>query len=342
MSGEFVEAPHQDVVLFSRVRLNRNYEDLPFSGKITREYADEVVRRTADAVLGSEQGHAYAMIKLADLSEDARSSLVEHNLISYDLLRFAQRSAALISTGKTVTVMMGEEDHLRLQGLLPGLQLERTAELALSMDEMLSEKYAFAFDSQWGFLTSSPANVGTGMRACVVMHLPALTAAGQMGPIMQAVAKLGLTVRGLYGEGSETLGNLYQMSNQATLGRSEEDVIRSLLAAAGQIAGHERAQREQAEKQDMMKLQDTLLRSMGEMMYARLMPVNEMMRRYSDVRYAASMGYVHASLAELDNLIRELQPGSLAVSAGKLLGSREGEILRAKLLREKLPGLVAN
>ncbi len=342
MPGEYVEAPQQDVVLYSRVRLSRNYEDLPFSAKMTHEHSEEVIRRTTDAVMESPQGHAYALVRLEDLSDDARSSLVEHNLISYDLLKFAQRSAAMISTGKTVTVMMGEEDHLRIQGLLPGLQLERCAELALSMDEFLSERNAFAFDSQWGFLTSSPASAGTGMRACVVMHLPALAQAGQMGAVMQAVAKLGISIRGLYGEGSEAQGNLYQMSNQATLGRSEEDVVRSLAAAAGQVAGHERAQREQAEKRDMLKLQDELMRSMGQLRYARLVSVNEMMRRYSDIRYAASMGYLHASLGELDALIRELQPGSLAMGAGKLLSGREGEIRRAKLLREKLPGLVAN
>ena len=271
----------------------------------------------------------------------AETALAEHHYISYDLLKYVQRSAAMVSSAGTVTVMLNEEDHVRFQGLLPGLQLERAAEMALNLDEAVGEKYPFAFDSQLGFLTACPANTGTGMRCSVVLHLPALAAGGQMGAVMQAVAKLGLTIRGLYGDGSEARGHLYQLSNQATLGRSEEDVVRSLDAATEQIVGHERAMRESAEKKDMMQLQDTLLRSWGELMYARLMPTKEFMRRYSDIRYAASMGYLHAPLPGLDLIMMDVQPGSLGVRAGKLIGDREAEILRAKVLREELGRLVA-
>ncbi len=268
--------------------------------------------------------------------------LVEHHLISYDLLKYPQYSAALISSGETVSVMLNEEDHLRIQGLLPGMQLERSAQLAFTADDALGAHDAYAFDAQWGYLTSCPTNVGTGMRASAMLHLPALSQSGQIGAIMQAVAKLGLTVRGLYGEGSEAQGNLYQLSNQVTLGRSEDDVIRSLHAATEQIVSHERAMRERAEKKDMYALQDRLLRSWGEAVNARLMSVAELMQRYSDIRYAASMGYLHAPLRALDCLMMDMQPGSLGVRAGKLIGEREGEILRAKLMREQLLALVAN
>ena len=148
-------------------------------------------------------------------------------------------------------------------------------------------------------------------------------------------------MRGLYGEGSEARGNLYQLSNQATLGRSEEDVIRSLAAATAQIVEHERSMRESAEKRDMLQLQDSLMRSWGELMYARLMTAKEFMRRYSDIRYAASMGYLHAPLPGLDVLMMDVQPGSLGVRAGKLMGERESEILRARILREELQTLVS-
>ena len=338
---EYVMAPEQDVVISSRVRLSRNYEDLPFSPKLTQEYADEVIERTTEAVFNTENGAAFTFLRMADLEEDARSRLVEHHLISYDLLKFVNRSAAMISSAGTVTVMLNEEDHIRFQGLLPGLQLERSAEMALKLDEAVGEKYPFAFDHQWGFLAASPANTGTGMRASVILHLPALAVSGQMGAVMQTIAKLGLTVRGLYGDGSEARGNLYQLSNQATLGRSEEDVIRSLSAATGQIVEHERSMREQAEKKDMLQLQDSLMRSWGELMYARLMSAKEFMRRYSDIRYAASMGYLHAPLPGLDKLMMDVQPGSLGVRAGKLISPRESEILRAKILREELQSLVA-
>ena len=338
---EYVQAPEQDVVISSRVRLSRNYDDLPFSPKLTKEYADEVIERTSDAVFNGENGSAFSLFRMSEMDQDARTRLVEHHLISYDLLKFTSRSAAMVSSAGTITVMCNEEDHVRFQGMLPGLQLERSAEMALRLDEQVGDKYPFAFDSQLGFLTACPANTGTGMRCSVVLHLPALSTGGQMGAVMQVVAKLGLTIRGLYGEGSEARGHLYQLSNQATLGRSEEDVVRSLTAATEQIVGHERAMREAAEKKDMMQLQDTLLRSWGELMYARLMTSKEFMRRYSDIRYAASMGYLHAPLPGLDVLMMDVQPGSLGVRAGKLISERESEILRAKVLREELSRLVA-
>lgn len=338
---EYIMAPEQDVIISSRVRLSRNYEDLPFSPKLTREYSEEVIDRTSEVVFNGVNGSAYTLLRMSELEEDARSRLVEHHLISYDLLKFVNRSAAMVSSAGTVTVMLNEEDHVRIQGLLPGLQLERAAEMALQLDENLEKRYPFAFDSQWGYLTACPANTGTGLRASVILHLPALNAAGQMGAVMQTIAKLGLTIRGLYGEGSESRGNLFQLSNQATLGRSEEDVIRSLAAAALQIVEHERVMRENAEKKDMLQLQDTLMRSWGELMYARLMTAKEFMSRYSDIRYAASMGYLHAPLPALDILMMDVQPGSLGVKAGKLIGQREGEILRAGILREELKKLVS-
>ena len=334
-------APEQDVVISSRVRLSRNYEDLPFSPKQTREYADEVIGRTSEVVFHTSNGGAFTLLRLSELEEDARSRLVEHHLISYDLLKFVNRSAAMVSSAGTVTVMLNEEDHVRLQGLLPGLQLERSAEMAMKLDEALEKRYPFAFDSQWGFLTSSPANIGTGMRASVILHLPAIAAGGEIGAVMQTVAKLGVAMRGLYGEGSEARGNLYQLSNQNTLGRSEEDIVRALCAATEQIVTHERAMREAAEKRDMLQLQDSLMRSWGELMYARLINVKEFMHRYSDIRYAASMGYIHAPLPGLDLLMMDVQPGSLGVRAEKLISPREAEILRAQVLREELTRLTS-
>jgi len=338
---EYIMAPEQDVVISSRVRLSRNYEDLPFSPKLNHEYAEEVIERTSDVVFNGINGSAYTLLRMSELEEDARARLVEHHLISYDLLKYVNRSAAMVSSAGTVTVMLNEEDHVRIQGLLPGLQLERAAEMALNLDESLEKRWPYAFDSQWGYLTACPANTGTGMRASVILHLPALNGAGQMGAVMQTIAKLGLTIRGLYGEGSESRGNLFQLSNQATLGRSEEDVIRSLAAATAQIVEHERNMRENSERKDMLQLQDMLMRSWGELMYARLMSAKEFMSRYSDIRYAASMGYLHAPLPALDVLMMDVQPGSLGVRAGKLIGQRESEILRASLLREELKKMVS-
>ena len=339
---EYICAPDQDVVISSRVRLSRNFEDLPFSPKLSREYAEEVIERTSHAVFSSRHGASFMLLRMSELEEDARNRLVEHHLISYDLLKYVSRSAAMVSSAGTISVMMNEEDHVRFQGLLPGLQLERSAEIALTLDEKVGDEFPYAFDTQWGFLTACPASAGTGMRASVILHLPGLAGAGQMGAVMQSVAKLGLTIRGLYGNGADAQGNLYQLSNVATLGRSEEDVIRSLVAATEELVDHEHAMRENAEKKDMLQLQDMLMRSWGETIHARLMTTKEFMKRYSDIRYAASMGYLHLPIPALDTLMMDLQPGSLGVRAGRLIGEREAEILRAKILREELTALAGD
>ena len=151
---EYVCAPDQDVVISSRVRLSRNFEDLPFSPKLSKEYANEVINRTSNSVFSSKHGTSFMLLRMADLADDARNRLVEHHFISYDLLKYANRSAAMVSSAGTVSVMMNEEDHVRFQGLLPGLQLERSAEMALTLDEKVGDDYPYAFDSQWGFLTA--------------------------------------------------------------------------------------------------------------------------------------------------------------------------------------------
>ncbi len=330
-------APEQDVVLSSRVRLARNYEDIPFFPKMDGHKAETTIVRARAAM--EDQAGAFAYHRIAEMTEDERKRLVEHHLISYDLLKFADWSAALISSGETVSIMVNEEDHLRIQGLLPGLQLERAAELAFRADDRLGQQGKYAFDPRWGYLTSCPTNTGTGMRASTMLHLPALSRAGQIGSIVQAVAKLSMTVRGLYGEGSDAVGCLYQVSNQVTLGRSEEDIIRSLVAATLQLAGHERQVRKQMQKQDSAGTADKLMRSVGILKSARVLTATEVMPRMSDLRMAAAIGLIEYPLAEIDRLMKDMQNGSLGVSAGETTSERQKDVLRADQLREALKGV---
>lgn len=332
----YMPAPEQDVVVSSRVRLARNFEDIPFALKETDEQAEEVIHRVSSTITEGPRGEAYAFCRMSELADFERQELNEHRLISNELLTMKSRGAVLISSGRNVSVMMNEDDHIRVQGLMPGLQLERSAELAFAVDDEVGQKYPLAFDPQLGYLTSFPTDVGTGMRISAVLHLPALTAARQIGPVMQAVGKLGLTVRGFYGEGSEVRGNMYVLSNQQSLGRSEDDMLRSIAAAAEQIVGHERQTREQMERADMLLLQDRLLRSLGEVLHSRLMGAKEMTRRLSDIRYAASMGYFHAPLRALDELLMDMQPGSLVKYAGKPLSDRERDEMRSDLMKKRL------
>lgn len=337
--AEYMLAPDQDVVVSSRVRLARNFSDLPFVHKLDAQQAGECVRRVASTIFEATEGSAYTLYNINNINEARRLELLEHRLISNELINAGEHGAALISSGRNVSILINEDDHIRIQAIMPGHQLERSAALSFRIDDLLGAKYQLAFDSQLGYLTSYPTDVGTGMRASVMLHLPALAAAKQIGPVTQAVSKLGLTLRGFYGEGSDARGNIYLLTNQASLGRSEDDILRSVAAAVEQIVGHERQMREKAEKTDMTSLQDRLMRSFGELMYARIVTAKEMHRRLSDIRYAASMGYAHAPLMAIDELMQDLQPGSLALTVDREISERELDILRADILRKKLTEL---
>ena len=326
-------ALERDVVVSSRVRLARNYKDIPFAPSMNREWAQETIRRAADAL--ARRSETYQLIRMENLTDAQRKQLVEHHLISYDLLKFAELSAALIGQNDTVSVMINEEDHLRIQGLLPGLQPEKTAEMVFALDDALGADDNYAFDAQFGFLTSCPTNVGTGMRASTMLHLPALATVGKLSALLQAISKLGLTVRGIYGEGSEAQGNLYQLSNQVTLGRSEEDTLKTLTAATTQIISYERGARK-ALQHDSTLLEDRLMRSYGELANARILPVKEFMGRCSDLRLAASLGYVDRDYAFIDALMMDAQDGSLSVRLGGERNERERNMARADYVRAKL------
>ncbi|HML47629.1 MAG TPA: ATP--guanido phosphotransferase, partial [Clostridia bacterium] len=255
----------REVVLSSRVRLARNHADLPFPSVMDEETAQESIRRVVHAM----DAKGMRLLRMANLSPIQRQVLVERHLISLDLLRHAESAAALVQDDESVCVMINEEDHLRIQALQKGFALKESAQLAFAADDLLGDTLHYAFDSEWGFLTSCPTNTGTGMRASTMLHLPALTWTGEMSKVSQAIGKLGLTIRGLYGEGSEAQGDLYQLSNQITLGRTEKEILEAMQAVTAQMAGWERKARQALHTADRIALEDRLLRSMGMMERAR-------------------------------------------------------------------------
>jgi len=342
MMSAYHAAPEEDIVLRSRVRLARNYQDIPFAPVMNKEWSEETVRRAESAVHAAGEERTFALIRMRDLPDERRLKLVEQHLVSQDLLKFAELSAALISTGRTVSVMINEEDHLRIQGILPGLQIERSADLAFQADDWLGAEHPFAFDRQLGYLTSCPTNTGTGMRASAMLHLPALTMTNQMAGITQTVGKLGMTIRGIYGEGSDALGHLYQLSNQVTLGRSEEDIIKSLIGATAQIAASERKMRGALMEKDRLAMEDRMMRSLSALQSARLMDRDEFMGHYSSLRLAGSLGVIHIPLIALDHLMERMQPASLSVTAEITLDERGDKKYRADRLRDEIPALLSS
>ncbi len=328
-----------DVVVSSRVRLARNYEDLPFSATQSDAIAQMCVDRVVDA-LAAEPGDtsAYALIKMADLPNRERLAMVESHLISRDLMQNSQTGAVLIRDDQAICLMVNEEDHLRLQSLMPGQQLQKAAELAYEVEEALQRHIAFAFDGQLGYLTACPTNTGTGMRASLMLHLPLLTMFKQMGNVSTSVSKLGLTIRGIYGEGSEAQGNLYQVSNQVTLGRTEEEIIEAVMGVGRQIIDMERNLQKRASSGDNTALEDQVYRSLGALQYARRMDLKEFMQHWSNLRLGCALELLPIPLSVADELLPAAQDAHIMKTTNKTLKGRELDIARSKYIRQKLQG----
>ena len=326
--------PMNVIALTSRVRLARNYADVPFPQRMSDHDYETIIERTQNALVSEE----YTLKCMAALSKNARGCLVEERRISPELAA-RDSGAVLLSQDRTIAVMIGEEDHLRIQALLPGLQLGNAMQLADHVDRTIERTERFAFDRNWGYLTSCPTNTGTGMRAGVMLHLAGLSMLSQTGQVIQAVSQLGLTVRGVYGEGSEASGHLYQLSNQVTLGRTEEEILKLLNDTAEQVIGKERAARQLLLERDRIGLEDKLMRSCGVFANARMMTTKEFMNRLSNARLAADYGMIRISQAQLTELMNEVQPATLERSAGRSLTQKERDVLRAEIIRKRLTAL---
>ena len=325
-----------DIMVSSRVRLARNYEDLPFRSHISREQSDACVQRTLDALRTLPE--PYTFLPLRGMEENEKKALVEAHLISPDLAEHEETGAVLVRTDEKISIMINEEDHLRIQGISKGEQLNEAAENAFSIEDELQKKLSFAFDAQWGYLTACPTNAGTGLRASVMLHLPMLTVLKQMGKVNQLAAKLGLTLRGIYGEGSEAQGNLYQLSNQVTLGRTEKEIIEAVAATARQMAEMERVFRQKANDKDPVGFEDQLFRSYGLLTNARRVTIKEFMAHWSNLRVGASMGKLPVTLETCDHLLTAAQPAHVMKAAGAVLNDKERDAFRSEIIRKALNG----
>ena len=328
---------NEDIVVSSRVRLARNYHDLPFSNVQNPENAQLCInraRQALDAAGAAEQGH-YNLFALRDMTKMDRLSLMEQHLISRDLLQNSETGAALVRDDRQVSVMVNEEDHLRIQAMLNGLALQDAARLAFHAEDQLAQVCDFSFDVQLGYLTACPTNTGTGMRASVMLHLPMLTRFKKMGDVTQSVAKVGLTIRGIYGEGSEALGDLYQVSNQVTLGRTEDEILEAVTAVGQQLIDMERSLRKSA-AQEGLDLQDTLWRSYGVLRYAQQMPASEFMEHWSNLRLGAALGKLPVPLAAVDDLLTIAQDAHARIFQQTHPDTGSAEQARCVIIQAKL------
>lgn len=328
-----------DVVISTRVRLARNLEDHPFPERCGRSLREEIVKKVNDAVLGSNSviSSRFTAIDPDSLSAEEKYSLVEKHLASNEFMDDNRVRELLLLDDESVSIMVNEEDHIRLQVMCEGFDLDRVYEAASRIDTLLDERLKFAFSDTLGYLTQCPTNLGTGMRASVMLHLPALHAAKAMGKMTENLAKLGITVRGAYGEGSEPEGELYQLSNQITLGISERTAIENLKNITRQIIEQElKTRKAMAER---LEVQDRIYRAEGILRSARLMDSREAQKLLSAVRFGVTVGLIKGvSLDTINRLMIEKGPANLIAAAGRKLLPNERDEARATLIRNSLNG----
>jgi protein arginine kinase len=337
MSVWDIAGPGNNIVISSRVRIARNISGMPFPPAMTGPQGDAVAQRIVGAVQNSAGMQNFRYIQLRLLDETGRLELLERHLASADLLKNPEAGALLLSEDETLALMINEEDHLRIQALLPGSQIVQAAEKALGAEELLEKHVPFAFDKSLGYLTSCPTNVGTGMRASVMVHLPALKLIGMLKILLDSVMKAGLAVRGIYGEGSEALGDMFQVSNQITLGVTEDDIAATIKAVCEQIMEKEQAARDVLVQNKRLEIEDKLYRSWGLLKYARSVNSKEFMQLLSDVRLAVALGFISdVGQTDLNRLMVAVQPAALQKHTGRELDTEERDAVRANYIRSAL------
>ena len=326
--------PESDIIVSSRVRLARNIAGFPFCNKLTAEQRAEINALVKNA-LGSINDPATKNLKFIEMDNVPKAeiyAMVERHIISPAFAENSEGRAIILSEDESVSVMIGEEDHLRIQVLLAGLDLKTAYDTAERIDTLLCERLHFSFHNTLGYLTECPTNIGTGLRASVMLHLPMLDYVSAMPQLSEAVSKIGFTVRGLYGEGSKSGAGLYQLSNQITLGITENDAISNLQNVAMQFVSRELDEREKSER---ITLEDNIFRAYGILKNARIISGKEMMELLSLIKLGSGMGIIDIEKSLPIQLLVECQPNTLISKYG-VTDATDRDKQRAQVIREKL------
>jgi len=341
-AGEWLsgEGPFSDVVISSRIRLARNLSDHLFLSRADDRQKQLVAEEVSEALEVIQQTFSLRKIDLDELESIDRLLLLERHLISREHAFAKGARAVAFDSGETTSVMINEEDHLRQQVMRSGFQLEEAWQAMDEIDRRLEEILDFAFDDQFGYLTACPTNVGTGLRASVMLHLPALVMTRQIEKVFQAVTKINLAVRGLFGEGTQALGDFYQISNQRTLGLSEEEIIGNISSILPQIISFEHKIRKELLSSKRDVLEDKVWRAFGALENARVISSKETMESLSLVRLGVTTELIdHLEIHHVNELFLFTQPGHLQKVEGHELGAKERDVVRATQVREYLSDL---
>lgn len=335
MAWYHIPGNDQDVVISTRVRLARNLAEYPFVTRLDASRAKEIVNRMGNIL----EKNGFSRIDFSDISRGTAQSLVEKHYASPTFVSESLPHALFLNEPCNLSVMVCEEDHLRLQCMLSGFSLQDAYAGVGRIEAQLDEEITFAFDPQLGYLTGCPSNIGTAMRASVMLCLPMLTSGGRLDSLALQLGQMGLLLRGMYGEGRSSLGCIYQLSNRVTLGLTEEEIVERVFHAASEIMVMERRLRTSTGGVERDKLTDRIQRSEGILRYAHTLTSTEMLERLTDLRLGASMGLNDVRVDTMTSLLIEGMPATLSLlHENPPKQDLEREIIRAKVVREKLFG----
>ena len=328
------------VIVSSRIRLARNLRKYPFPVRLGAEQAVAMLADMKNAVKNERNAvaDAFTYINLSGAAEAVQNELLERHEISRELTLLEKPKALLRNERDYVYIMLNEEDHVRIQTIFPGENMEKAYEMADKIDDLIEESVEYAFDSDFGYLTACPTNTGTGMRASYMLHVPALEMSGQLTGIAQAITKFGMAMRGIHGEGSESMGGIVQISNQLTLGKSEQDILAGLKNVTKQVIEQEQQLRERLLADKRLELADRCFRAYGILTNCRRISTEEALRMLSDIR----LGYVTGIFDKprprktIYHMMMDVQPWSLQKLAGKKAVDTERDVLRAAYLNKML------
>jgi protein arginine kinase len=336
-SGEWLRGtgPESDIVMCSRIRLARNLASYPFINRASRSERGEIERVVRNAIEGN--GPELRYLDVNSLLPLDRQFLVERQLISRELATAEGPRGVAIGPEENVSIMINEEDHLRIQVMSSGLSLQVAWERINQLDDRLEEQLTYAFSPQLGYLTACPTNVGTGIRVGVMLHLPALVQTKEIDKVFRALHKINLAVRGLYGEGTQAFGDFYQISNQQTLGKSEMELIQNLAGVIPQVIDFERKARRELVSARRQNLTDQVSRAYGVLKTAHTISSEETMHLLSSVRMGINLGLIDdLEIRTINELFIQTQPAHLQKIQGKALEVDERNIARASFLRSRL------
>jgi len=321
-----------DIVLSTRIRLARNINDFPFPHKLKEESAKQLVMDIANAISDD-----FELKKMWEIENREKNQLLERNLISSNLINNSRKSSLFVDKDEIVSLMINEEDHVRIQCIVGGFNLNEAFEKANYIDDKLGQNFKYAFDEQLGYLTACPTNLGTGLRASVMLHIPALSMNNEMSGVITSLQKIGMTIRGWHGEGSKALGNIFQISNQLTLGFTEEEILDNFKGVVNEIIIKELNIREKMRSNLKWEFDDKVFRALGILRNAILMTKNESIKLLSDVRFGLEMGTIDGiEKRTLNKLLIEIQPSTLEKIYNSAFNSRERDFHRARLVKERL------